>query len=130
MRRKGLAGFTVFDTLLVCILVTGMMAVFMNYYGRMIQEARVTALRMDLASIRLSIQLYHTLNGHYPTDLKELLSRRFLVSTKEGTIFSDQYLKSQALDSGGNPIDPFGRRYRYDSTMGRVLSSTDGYENW
>ena len=38
-------GLTVFDTLLVCILITGMMAVLMNYYERTIQEARATALK-------------------------------------------------------------------------------------
>jgi type II secretory pathway pseudopilin PulG len=130
VRNKDLAGLTVFDTLLVCILITGMMAVLMNYYERTIQEARETALKTDLASIRLSIQLYQALNGRYPGDLKELLKTRFLIPTKEGTIFNDQYLRAQALDPAGYPLDPFGQRYRYDRTVGRVSSSTGRYENW
>jgi type II secretory pathway pseudopilin PulG len=130
VKRKWLAGFTIFDTLLVCILMAGLMAAFMIYYGRTIQESRKTALQTNLASIRLSIQLYHTLNGRYPKDLAELLTKRFLMPTREGTIFSDQYLKAQALDQGGYPIDPFGQRYRYDPALGHVSSGTHGYENW
>jgi len=130
VNQKDLAGFTVFDTLLVCILIAGMMAVLMIYYQRTIQEAKETALRTGLASIRLSIQLYHVLNGRYPKDLPELLTKRFLMPTKEGTIFSDQYLKAQALDPSGYLIDPFGQRYQYNPVLGRVTSSTRGYENW
>jgi type II secretory pathway pseudopilin PulG len=130
VKRREPAGFTVFDTLLVCILIAGLMAALMVYYGRTIQESRRTALQADLASIRLSIQLYHTLNGRYPKDLPELLTKRFLMPTREGTIFSDQYLKSQALDPSGYPIDPFGQRYRYDPTLGHVSSGTRSYENW
>jgi type II secretory pathway pseudopilin PulG len=123
-------GLTVFDTLLVCILIAGMIAGFMSYYGRMIQEARETALRTGLANIRLSIQLYRVLNGRYPVHLKELLSKRFLMPTKEGTIFGDHYLRAHALDQNGYPIDPFGQRYHYNASLGRVASSTSGYENW
>ena len=123
-------GLTVFDTLLVCILIAGLIAMLMSYYPYTIQEARETALKTDLASIRLSIQLYQALNSHFPKDLKELLSKRFLIPTREGTLFSDQYLKSQTLDQSGYPIDPFGQQYRYDPTLGRVASSTKRYENW
>jgi type II secretory pathway pseudopilin PulG len=124
------SGLTIFDTLLVCILATGMMAVFMTYYGRMVQEAKETALKTSLASIRLSIHLYHTLNGRYPKDLEELLTKRFLVPTKEGTIFSGQYLKAQTLDSYGHLIDSFGQQYQYNPAGGKVSSGTVGYENW
>ena len=130
MKERQLAGFTVFDTLLVCILVAGLMVLLMTHYGRMVQEARETALKAGLVNIRLSIQLYQGLNGRYPVDLKELLSKRFLIPVKEGTIFSDRYLRSQALDPNGYPIDPFGQRYGYDPTLGRVSSRTDGYEHW
>jgi type II secretory pathway pseudopilin PulG len=123
-------GLTVFDTLLVCILIAGLMVALMTYYGRMIQEARETGLRTGLVSIRLSIQLYRVLNGHNPVDLKELLSKRFLMPIQKGTIFSDQYLQAQALDPSGYPVDPFGKRYLYDPTLGRVSSDTDGYESW
>lgn len=123
-------GLTVLDTLLVCILIAGFMAVMMTYYGRTIQAARETALKANLASIRLSIQLYQGLNGRYPVDLKELVTKRFLMPTQKGTIFSDQYLQAQALDSSGFPIDPFDQRYRYDPAVGRVSSATRGYEHW
>jgi type II secretory pathway pseudopilin PulG len=123
-------GLTVLDTLLVCILIGVFIAIMMTYYGRTIQAARETALKANLASIRLSIQLYQVVNGRYPLDLKELITKRFLMPTQEGTIFSDRYLQAQALDSSGFPIDPFDQRYRYDPMVGRVSSASRGYEHW
>jgi len=128
--RRDVAGLTVFDTLLVCILIAGLMEVMMTYYGRLNQEAMETALRTGLRNIRLSIELYHMVNGRYPEDLKELLSRRFLMPTAKGTIFNDQYLRAQALDASGYPMDPFGQRYQYHSALGRVYSGTERYQNW
>jgi type II secretory pathway pseudopilin PulG len=103
---------------------------FMTYYGRIVQEGKETALKVGLANIRLSTELYRGLNGRYPRDLKELLAGRFLIPTQQGTIFNDQYLWGQALDQSGYPVDPFGERYQYEPASGRVSSGTRGYQNW
>ena len=119
-----------FDTVLVCLLVAGLTVAFMTYYERMAQEARQTALKVGLANIRLSTELYRALNGRYPHDLKHLLSERFLIPAEQGTILNDWYLRAQALDHSGYPVDPFGERYQYEPASGRVSSGTRGYQNW
>ncbi len=123
-------GKTAFDAALVCVLVVGLAAVMMTYLDHLTHEARETALRMGLGNIRMSVRLYHALNERYPKDVKELLTTRYLIPTKEDTIFSDRYLDAQALDADGYPVDPFGHRYEYDPKQGRVASSTEGYERW
>jgi hypothetical protein len=123
-------GNTAFDTVLVCVLVIGLAAVMMMYFDHLAREARETALRMGLGNIRMSVRLYQVLNERYPKDVKELLAMRYLIPTKEDTIFSDRYLGMQALDADGYPVDPFGHRYEYDPKQGRVASSTKGYEQW
>ncbi len=129
-RLVGRRGFTVLDTLLVCILISGLTVAFMDYYQRAIREARETALKTGLENIRLSMALFSSVNGRFPDDLRELLSTRFIVPTREGTIFTDQYLMGQAIDAEGYPTDPFDTRYRYDRAAGTVRSGTEGYERW
>jgi hypothetical protein len=121
---------SVFDAVLVFVLVLGLAAGVMVNFDLLAREARETALRMSLGNIRMSVRLYHALHERYPRDVKELLTTGYLVPTKQGTIFRDRYLEAQALDQDGYPVDPFGHRYRYDSTRGRVTSSTEGYEQW
>ena len=128
--RSAPHGRTALDAALVCVLVVGLAAVMMTYLDHLTREARETALRMGLGNVRMSVRLYHALNERYPRDVKELLTTRYLIPTKEDTIFSDRYLDAQALDADGYPIDPFGHRYEYDPKQGRVASSTAGYERW
>ena len=118
------------DAALMCVLVVVLAAAMTMYFDRLTREARETALKMGLGNIRMSVRLYQALNERYPKDVKELLATRYLIPTKEDTIFSDRYLDAQALDTDGYPVDPFGHRYEYDPKQGRVASSTKGYEQW
>jgi type II secretory pathway pseudopilin PulG len=130
VRKSGRSGLTVFDTLLVCILVSALIVGFATYYGKMVREARETALKVDLANMRSSIQFYQMNQGRNPSDLPELLLKRYLIPTKEGTIFNNQYLLAQTIDFSGYPVDPFGQRYRYDPATGSVKSRNRDYEDW
>lgn len=123
-------GLGIIETIIVCLLVAILFGVLIPKYQRMARDAREVALRMGLTNIRTAIQLYTLLNTRPPEDLKELLGKRYLIPTKDGTIFNDQYLKTLALDNEGYPIDPFGNRYIYDPKDGRVSSKTKGYEGW
>lgn len=123
-------GLGIIETIIVCLLIAIMFGVLMPRYQRVAKDAREMALRMGLTNIRSSIQLYIALNSKPPADLKDLSGKRFLIPTKEGTIFTDQYLRASALDNEGHLIDPFGNRYIYDPKDGRVSSQTKGYEGW
>jgi len=119
------------ETILVCSLVGLLIAAILTfYYERIVLEAKRSALKVSLANIRLSTDLYRVLNDRYPRDLKDLLAQRYLIPTREGTIFNDQYLKDQAIDRNGDLIDPFGAQYRYEPTSGQITSSTPGYQDW
>ena len=123
-------GLGIIETIIVCLLVAVMFGTLIPRYQRTAREARETALRMGLTSMRTSIQLYVLLNNKPPEGLKELLGKRYIIPTKEGTIFTDQYLRGLAMDSEGYPIDPFGNRYSYEPKEGRVSSTTKRYEKW
>ncbi|MEO5657264.1 MAG: type II secretion system protein GspG [Nitrospiria bacterium] len=100
------------------------------YYAPTIREGREAALQTGLANMRTAIQLYSLKEGRQPEDLKILLTKGYLVPTKEGSIFIQRYLEGQSLDTEGYPIDPFGHRFEYDRLQGKVRSRTDGYQSW
>ena len=106
------------------------MGVLIPKYERMAQEAREVALQISLGNIRKAVQVYVLTQQRIPADIRDLLRERFVFPIKEGTVFTDQYLKTSALDEEGYPIDPFGNRYGYEPSPGRVYSTTRGYEKW
>ncbi|MBI3610607.1 MAG: hypothetical protein HY204_07905 [Nitrospirae bacterium] len=130
MRLKGEQGLGIIDTLIVVVLISIFMGVLIPKYQRMAQEARGVALQISLGNIRKAVQIYVLTKQRIPADLRDLMRERYIVPIKEGTIFTDQYLKTLALDEAGYPVDPFGNRYGYEPAIGRVYSTTKGYEKW
>lgn len=123
-------GLGLFDTLLVCILVSILIGTVIPYYQRLEKKAREAALQTGLANLRKGVELYHLLQGEFPTDLKRLVHARYVIPVREDTFFSGEYLRDQAVDDEGNLLDPFGNRYRYDPKNRTVSSGTEGYEDW
>jgi len=130
MRLKGEQGLGIVDTLIVVVLLSIFIGVLLPKYQRMAEEARETALQMSLGNLRKAVQVYVLTQRKIPADLRVLMKERFAVPIQEGTIFTEQYLKTNALDEAGYPIDPFGNRYGYDPSNGRVYSTTKGYKTW
>jgi Tfp pilus assembly protein PilE len=123
-------GAGVFETLLVCILVAILIGTVIPYYRNLTREAKEVALQGSLVNLRKAVELYHILQGKYPLDLKRLATEKYVIPIRGDTFFSGEYLRAQAVDTDGYPIDPFGARYRYDPQKGKVASASRGYETW
>lgn len=123
-------GLGIIDTLIVLVLISIMIGVVIPRYLGIAEEARETALQSGLLNIRMAIRVYRMVNERYPEDLKALVNKRFILTVREDTIFTQEYLRTLAVDEEGYPLDPFGNRYRYDPMSGYVASATEGYENW
>jgi type II secretory pathway pseudopilin PulG len=122
-------GAGVFETLLVCILLSILIGTVIPYYQKLAYDAREVALQSSLMNLRKAIELYTILQGKYPPDLKSLVNRKYVIPVRDDTFFSGEYLRDQVTDAEGNLLDPFGSRYRYDSKKGKVSSLTEGYES-
>ncbi len=123
-------GLGIFDTLIVLILISILIVVLLPKYERMAREAREVALQMGLGNIRKAIQVYQVFKQKPPADLRDLIIEPYILPIEPGSIFIDRYLKLAALDGDGYPVDPFGHRFGYDPQVGRVFSTTAGYERW
>lgn len=130
MLLRNQKGAGILDTLLVCILAGILVGTVIPYYQKLQKDAKEATLRTGLMNIRKAIELYHILQGRYPSDLEGLVNARYLIPVREDTFFSGEYLRNQAIDASGHLLDPFGNRYNYDQETGSVISGTDGYHDW
>jgi len=114
----------------VCLAAAAVFGGIYGYFEPTILAAREVGLRMGLNAMRNAILLYQVHERRQPEDLRILLTRGYVEPTERGTLFVPVYLRAQALDSTGNPVDPFGNQFEYDPTTGAVRSRTPGYEKW
>lgn len=127
---KDESGLGIIDTLVALMIIAVLIGFVIPRYQQMAVEARESALRIGLDSIRKAVTVYVLINHRVPTDLRELTREKLLIPMREDTIFKTEYLKTLATDDEGYPVDPFGQRYAFDPATGAVVSTTEGYEKW
>lgn len=133
--RRTQRGFTIIDALISLCLIGILVGVVIPKYKQTAREAQEAALKAGLSNIRTSIQLFKMLNGHNPKSLNELIEKNVMLPARTGTtpytgpvFFNRKYLMSQAVDSRGHLLDPFGNCYSYDPVRGEVKASSKGCE--
>jgi len=111
--------------LIFIILIVGLIAgIFSGYLIRNLDEAREVALENQLTNLKYSLELYMTLEGSYPENIRELNKKYRTV--KESTLYGRRYLENQAQDKDGYPIDPYGNRFIYNNKTGTIKGGRDG----
>jgi general secretion pathway protein G len=101
-KRKLSRAFTLVEMLLV-ITIIGIMAalVIPKMVGRS-EQARQTAVRADLSSIKTALDAFEVDNGYYPKSLQDLLQL-----PRDAKNWHGPYLEK-------TPQDPWGNNYVYD----------------
>jgi len=74
MRR----GFTLIELLVVMAIIATLLAIATPRYFAHLDRAREVALQETLAVVRDSIDKFHADTGRYPTELDELVTKRYL----------------------------------------------------
>ncbi len=130
------SGATVIDNIIVLVLVAVLLLVIMQGYLSKTRGLRETALTIELSTLRTTVNLYATLKGKLPDSLKELSSKnvvqpkRDIKGSEYDVVIVGGFVESMSMDEQGYITDPFGNRYIYDPSTGRVGSSSEGYLNW
>ena len=78
MARARSPGFTLVELLVVMAIVALLLSIAAPRYFGHLERAREAALLETLAVTRDAIDKFHGDTGHYPQDLDELVSRRYL----------------------------------------------------
>jgi len=131
--RKGL---TIVETLIALCLIGVLIGVVIYQYQRVAREAQETAVKTELANIRMSINFFRIMNNRNPESLNEMIEKSVMLPARIGSdpysdsFFKRKYLMANSVDEKGNIIDAFGNCFIYDPVRGEVKSSTKGYETW
>ncbi len=71
-------GFTLIELLVVMAIIATLLSIAVPRYFSHLDRAREAALRETLFVMRDAIDKFHADTGHYPEDLDELVSKRYL----------------------------------------------------
>jgi general secretion pathway protein G len=71
-------GFTLIELLVVMAIIAALLSLAAPRYIGNVDRAKEAVLREDLASLRDVLDKYYADNGHYPANLDELVTRRYL----------------------------------------------------
>ena len=71
-------GFTLVELMVVMTIIALLLTLAVPRYFRSVDKAREATLRQDLDTMRDAIDKFHGDNGHYPSTLEELVSRKSL----------------------------------------------------
>ena len=88
------------------------------------------ALRSELGNIRTAINIYRVMNQRYPDSLRAMIMEKYMLPARGDSIINQQYLEHMSVDKDENPLDSFGNPFIFNEKIGRVKSSSKGYESW
>ena len=111
-------GFTTLELILVVGIIGLLIFLILGYYVPAITRVKNVVLKAELKSMRAAIGLYKIKYNGFPPSLTSLEEKGYL-ELERG---NDDLRK----DKGGNLLDPFGRRYQYNSFTGKVWRKKKG----
>lgn len=123
-------GRTVFEALLVIILVMILIIGSFSYAQKAIKITKEYALISELSNIRTSILIYYILNKKYPNSLAQMIDEKVILPFQGDTAIDRTYLAKTSLNKEGEILDPFGNPYKYNRLTGKLNSSTLDYTAW
>lgn len=71
-------GFTLVELLVVLVIIASLLSVVLPRYIKSLDKAEESALKSDLATIRISIDRFYSDKGRYPKTLDELVSEKYI----------------------------------------------------
>jgi len=106
--RRGEAGFTLVEMLVVITIIGLIMALVGPRVLNYLAESKVKAARIQVESFASSLDLFYLDNGRYPTTSEGLVA----LAQRPGSVesWNGPYLRSGAV-----PNDPWGHPYVYRS---------------
>ena len=122
-------GFGIVETMAVVVVVSVLIFVVVNHYGRTIDASRKTALKAELTTLRNTVTLYRILNARCPDSLAELVQAEYILPYND-RLFRADYLRAYARDKQQNLLDPFGNPYILNAETCTVSSGTPGFTSY
>lgn len=105
LRRAGERGFTLIELLLVLVILATLAAVVVPKFARRSEQARITAARVDIANLEVSLDAFEVDTGRYPTSAEGLAA--LVENPGDVRGWHGEYIRR------GVPKDPWSNEYVY-----------------
>jgi len=105
LRRAGERCFTLIELLLVLVILATLAAVVVPKFARRSEQARITAARVDIANLEVSLDAFEVDTGHYPASAEGLAALVENPGDVKG--WTGPYIRR------GVPKDPWSNEYVY-----------------
>ncbi len=116
--RRGQAGFTLIEILVVVLIITILAAVVGVRVAQRPAEARAVAAAAQIRNFQTALQLYRMEQGRFPTQRQGLQA---LCIRPQSEPVPERYPEGGYLEAPRVPLDPWGREYVY------LLPGPEGY---
>ena len=129
--RRGQAGFTLIEILIVITLIFVLAGIALVQYQNSVLSAKEAVLKEDLFRMRDAIDQFYADKNKYPASLEELVSEKYIRA-----IPPDPFTKSteswQTVMSEPDPLNPSAQPGVYDVKSGYEGTAIDGtkYSDW
>lgn len=124
MSNRGRALWEWLVFVVILVVAAGLIGLTYSTQQKLIKEKGLSS---QLQVLRMGEMLYTSVNNAKPAGLKELVEGTFVLP---GDTLERHYIEPPPELLNGNPVDPFGNPYSYDSAKGWIKSTTPGYELW
>jgi len=116
-----------YEVVIILLVVIAALVVALGISRVQSKSERGRILISELAQLRAAITTYVALNKTNPSNIESLAEMSYSFSLSEKP---RSYLDNISANQEGKLIDPFGNPYLYDAKLGRVSSSSSGFEGW
>jgi len=116
-----------FEWVIIAVVLVAAIVVAFGIYGKRDNLNKSKLLISELENVRSAVQMYKTMNKANPPSLTSLTKLNYSFEPGQA---GRPYLNSNAVNSKGDMVDPFGNPYKYDNKTGWVVSTTKGFEKW
>ncbi len=106
-RRRGRAGFTLVELLLVLVILGVLAAIVVPKFAGRTEQARITAARTQLATFATALDAFEVDNGYYPRGSEGL--KDLIIQPRDAPNWKGPYLRATEI-----PLDPWGNPYVYE----------------
>jgi general secretion pathway protein G len=130
-RRRGPAGFTMIEVLVVITLIVLLASLAMVQYTNSVKRTREAVLKEDLFRLRESIDQFYADKGKWPQSLEELVSEHYLREVPQDPMTSSR-TTWQTVPAEPDPGNPTAEPGIYDVKSGAEGVALDGtnYADW
>jgi general secretion pathway protein G len=130
-RRRGPAGFTMIEVLVVITLIVLLASLAMVQYTNSVKRTREAVLKEDLFRLRESIDQFYADKGKWPQSLEELVSEHYLREVPQDPMTSSR-TTWQTVPAEPDPGNPTAEPGIYDVKSGAegVALGGTNYADW